>query len=256
MLRRPRNSSRWPRGCRFAALVGGLAALASAVPAAEPTPEADATPDAPTFAIRLSQAREQRMALDPETGRTLLSGVTLRALAAQAWVVHPRDVKAHPASSDPPGLDVRYDVVLEPGPEAPRRRGRELLRKGLQRALGLSFEREATRVPVNRLQRIPEAAPLEPSTADAPSVERSEGRLAARAMPIAELVVFLRWHSPRPILDETGLDERYDFVVEWDPNGGTRELFLALGDLGLQITRGRDDYPFLYVKRSPTEADD
>ena len=94
-----------------------------------------------------------------------------------------------------------------------------------------------------------------PSTAEKPSVERSEGRLVARAMPIAELAVFLRWHSPRPILDETGLDGRYDFVVEWDPKGGPRELFLALGDLGLQIVRGRDDYPFLFVKRTATATD-
>ena len=63
-----------------------------------------------------------------------------------------------------------------------------------------------------------------------------------------DLVMFLRWRTPRPILDETGLAARYDFVLEWDPAGGARAMLLALHDLGLELVRDRGEFPLLVVR--------
>jgi uncharacterized protein (TIGR03435 family) len=228
-------------------LATGLAALwlVATPPLAEPTAGSEpATPERPAFELRPATGERARTQTDPETGDTLLIATPLRALLGQAHGVHPRDVRAEGEVD----LTRRYDVMLRPGAGAGRAKTRELLAAGLAQTLQLEIARTEQTGPINRLQRLEEEPPLPPSQATAPRFDVGTGRVEARAVQIRDLAHFLRWHSPRPILDETGLDASYDFVLEWDPSTGPRSLFLSLHDLGLQIVRGRDAFPLLVAR--------
>jgi uncharacterized protein (TIGR03435 family) len=208
-------------------------------------PIASEPPD-DAFALRPSVSTQQQTRTNPETGDTVFLAIRLRELIAQAHSVHPRDVRAEGAVD----LDKRYDVTLRPGPGASRSQLRALLATGIARSLVLKITQSRRRVPINRLQRLAGEPALTAAEAGEQSIEVERGRFEARRVPIRALAAFLRWRSPRPIVDETGLDDTYDFVLEWDPSGGASALFLALHDLGLVIVRGRDVFPFLLVSPS------
>ncbi|MEZ4215897.1 MAG: TIGR03435 family protein [Myxococcota bacterium] len=257
---------------RTALLVGALALAAPLAPVvadaadapadadAAATPAADAVkadsggaavkaarsaPDAP-FAIRPSVQNEPRAQTDPASGDLVMIGYELSALLAQSTGVHPRDMIGEG------GVDLgkRYDVLLRAGPQKDRNL-REVFAAGVPAALGLELERRTEKVPVNRLRRRAGDPPLAPSTAPAPRAEVGKGRIAATRLPMAELVALLRWRSPRPVLDETGLTGAYDFVLEWDESAGTPALFYALQDVGLEIVPDEGEFAFLVVRPKP-----
>ena len=230
------------------ALVGALGCplpsvgVASAGGISNAPVRADMPPE-PGFALRPSSTEQQRIELDPDTGTTAMIAVPLRSLIGRAHGVHPRDVQLAPDAATELDLESRYDVIIQ----SPSAEVQRVLAMGLARSFTFRTERASETVPINRLQRLPGEPPLDPSTATEPRLDIRDGRFAVRGAPIKELVTFLRWRSPRPVLDETGLDERYDFILEWDPRGGTNALFLSLNDLRLQIVRGREIFPFLLV---------
>lgn len=85
---------------------------------------------------------------------------------------------------------------------------RALLATGIERSLDMKIVRTQRRVPINRLQRLPDEPALLPSQSTERHVDITSGRFEARNVSIDELTYFLRWHSPRPIIDETGLEAR------------------------------------------------
>jgi len=197
--------------------------------------------------VRVSSAEQEHSASHPTNGNVVVMGIPLRKTLAQAHEMHPRDVVAIGEID----LDERYDVLLYGGADASRGAVRSHLAREVPRALGLTVRREERTVPINRLRPLPSAPALEPSESRPSWFVVRPGRVEARAAEILELEVFLRWQSPRPIVDETGLDARYDFVLEWDPSAGTGAVFLALHDIGLSIVPGRGPASFLVVERVP-----
>jgi len=206
--------------------------------------EDETLPDAP-FTLRSSMQTETSFERDPATGDIAMIGYTLGQLLAQGWEVHPRDIFA-------PGtdLDARYDVLLRPGP---KREFNELamLKLGVPRGLKLKAEAITGEGPINRLRPAKDTPQLEPSGTGQIGIQKSEGSLVVTNVRIAELAAFLRWHSPRPIVDESGLEATYDFVLQWDPSGGSAALFHALNDIGLEIFP--DEGSFRLLRVTPAE---
>jgi len=241
----------------FATIAAALFALPAAGEDSAPTPpEGAAAPDAPPaperrapdapFTIRASSQTEQQAQADPQSGDVVMIAYPLSALLSQAHGVHPLDMIAEGGVD----LDKRYDVLLRAGPQRDRNL-REMLKRGVPHALGLELEVRPRKVPINRLRVRAGDPPLAPSTAESERVEVAKGRLEAVRLPIAELVAFLRWRSPRPVVDETKLAEAYDFVLEWDAAAGTPALFYALQDIGLEIVPDDAEFPFLVVRPTP-----
>ena len=221
-----------------------LAADEAVAPAAEP--EAAAAADAARkaeFTIRASIATESSTTLDPETREIVIIGSPLGELLAQGYSAHMRDIDAHNVD-----LNARLDVLmktLDGGTDD----AVKMLYLGVPRALGLKVEWQERQGLVNRLRPVVGAPQLQPSAAIESKVEVAPNRLSATALPIQELVAFLRWSSPRPVLNETGLTERYDFVLEWDPSAGPGALFHSLDDIGLEMFPDEGSYSVLFVEK-------
>ena len=66
-----------------------------------------------------------------------------------------------------------------------------------------------------------------------PSIARP-GTNATR-LPASALVEFARQQLGRPVFDATGLEDRYDWLLQWDPLGEKREILIAFGDLGFEL---------------------
>ena len=232
---------------RRAQLALAVCACWMAAPVAANDEPAPAEPATPRFAIRISQGGAQRVLADEASGGVALLSTPLRDLIGQAFEVNPRDVRA----DAPVDLARRFDVVLHPQDPDDRREIRQLMRAGLPRSLGLTIESEQQSGPLNRLRRKQGEPPLEPSMATEPSFDIATGRFGVQGATMRDLVDFLRWRSPRPVIDETELDGRYDFVLEWDPSAGTNAVFLALLDIGLEIVPDEGHYAALVVRPSP-----
>lgn len=199
-------------------------------------------PDAP-FTIRVSKAEEASFHRDPETGDIAMIGSTLVSLLAQGYAVHPKDIDAE-------GIDLnsRFDLLLRPRNEGALK-PLEMVHRGIPRALGLVAEVQERTGAVNRLRPAKDAPQLEPSTTQVKEMKLEKGRLEMTGTHIAELVAFLRWQSPRPVLDESNLTETYDFVLEWDTTSGAGAIFHALNDLGLEIYPDQGTYTVLKVHK-------
>jgi len=70
-----------------------------------------------------------------------------------------------------------------------------------------------------------------------------------RGTTVSDLVVWLRSYSERPIIDDTGLDGKYDITIEWDPAAGNRGLQVAMRDAGFILLHARRRYAFLVVEQ-------
>ena len=201
--------------------------------------------DALPFAVRPSVRERQSVRRDEESGALAWIGTPLRVIVAQGWRVHPLDIESWSGLD----LDARYDVMLRPA-DRRKRTAAELLRNSLPNALGFEATLQERVVRVQVLRRQEDAPPLEPSRSPGQSLKRRPGEIRATRMPMLELVTLTRWYSPYPVVDETGLDGEYDWVLQWDSSGDRRDFFLALHDLGLELAAGKRSFPFLVLSES------
>jgi uncharacterized protein (TIGR03435 family) len=88
-------------------------------------------------------------------------------------------------------------------------------------------------------------------------------QLPARNATMAEFASMLqRAILDRPVVDETGLADRYDFDLEWTPDGsqfegkmpeikpdnsGKPDLFAAMQQLGLRLESGKGPVPVIVI---------
>jgi uncharacterized protein (TIGR03435 family) len=148
-----------------------------------------------------------------------------RILGAPAWVKTSRfDIEAKVAESDIPM--VRNMTVNQ---------RREMLRPFLEERFGLKFHYESRTLPVYVLvtgKNGSKMKPFQPPGDPAKNGLRSTGRghLNAQGIPMAILVSELANDVGRTVLDETKLDGKYDFTLEWQPDDA---LPMAASDNGL-----------------------
>jgi uncharacterized protein (TIGR03435 family) len=99
------------------------------------------------------------------------------------------------------------------------------------------------------LRRIKGRAPLPASSADKEIAQMLRGTMTLRDEPISKLCEMLASSFNAIVLDETGIDGRYDFELPYQP-GQPEMTSEALNKLGFETTKARRDIPVLVVSGS------
>jgi len=166
----------------------------------------------------------------PRSGIVYLLGSPLDEQIGYAYGVPPAQL----ATSMPLELQRRYDAVIHPA-DRNVETARRMLREHLEARFGFETAAGQREVEAMILRQMPQFSPLPPSTAETSSFEVKPGELRGVAVPMSRLVEFLRQGARMPWLDESGLDERYDFVIQWDTRSGAYAFVQAVNDLGLEV---------------------
>ena len=192
------------------------------------------------------------------SGSFRASGVTLMLLIQQAY-----DVRGFQVSGGPGWLTTeRYDILTKnesAGPtqadlirmnDAQRNEFRTVmmtrLRALIEDRFQLKFHRETKEMQIYGLlvaKGGPKLQPMEAGGRDSSlSVSRNDDanmRVAAKGLPMANLVRYLSDQSGRQVIDETGLTGKYDFQFAFAPDLGDAtgpSLFTAIQqELGLRL---------------------
>jgi uncharacterized protein (TIGR03435 family) len=189
----------------------------------------------------------------PDPSRITYSYLSLKTLLMNAYDAKDEQI------SGPSWLDTeRYDIVATVRPGATKEQAKQMLQNLLTERFKLTLRRETRELPLFELvvanggPKLKESvaspgAPQddEPPPPGPPPVDKNgvpqlpagrrgmmmtilsgRLRLSGRSMPISDLVDMLGNQSGRPIIDKTGLTGKYDFDLEFAPEG-------TMGPLGL-----------------------
>ena len=167
----------------------------------------------------------------PKVGEIFLVGVPVERLIGAAYGRHHRDI----VFERPRPKRATYDAIVRPL-DRQLDTAHEMLREAVTARFGIKTHLETRKGVTMVLSRLVEVPVLQPSPRIQRSLELSQGRLRAIGSPLSQLVDRIRDGSRLPVVDETGLGDRYDYVLEWDPRAGSYAFLQSLRDLGLKLT--------------------
>jgi uncharacterized protein (TIGR03435 family) len=176
-------------------------------------------PSDPAARGRLIQTRGEFRAVNAPTS----------VLMEWTWAVHARQIVGAPA-----WLDVdKYDIVAKPDAEGlpSREQWKTMVGKLLADRFKLTYHREKRELPVYAIQIGKNGPKLTKSAGDpngGPSLLfRRLGELPARNASMAEFAGVMQTAVlDRPVVDQTGIEGKWDFLLTWTPDGNQ---FAALG---------------------------
>jgi bla regulator protein blaR1 len=186
-------------------------------PAAPP-----ATPSAFTVAsIKPNKSSDDRFMLRPQPGGGLTAtGVTLKMLVMFAY-----GVAAYQISGAPSWMGVeRWDIEAKTDGvqgRLPRDQFNVLLRRLIEDRFQLKSRRKTMKMPVYALVVTkggfkPKPHPAE-SSPPRPQVQFGNGSATFKDSSVAGLAGELTLNLDRPVIDRTGIQGSYDFMLEWTP---------------------------------------
>jgi uncharacterized protein (TIGR03435 family) len=166
------------------------------------------------------------------TGTIYLVGVSLRRLVA---VAHGTEIsKILVAKKD---MAAYYDVVVRPEDRTPSS-ARSMLRSLVTNRLGLNVRLSTEKRMTMVLAPAPGGVLIDESGSNEGILDLKEGQLRAVGSDIAQLIALLGKDSKVPVVDETELPGRYDYLLEWDTSKGAFAFIQSLGDIGLMLSPG------------------
>ena len=169
-------------------------------------------------------------------------GVDLPRLLSEAYDVPEGRIEA-------PGWarENRYDVAVA-YPDLTSTRQAELLQEALRSAFQLRVHKEPRATAVYLLERLPGTTPtLHRATSTGSSFWGKDGDLKAVALSMTGLAALTSRTLGRPVLDETGIEGRFDFELRWDA-GNAKSLIDAVRDqLGLDLMESTRPLDYLVV---------
>lgn len=198
----------------------------------------------PLFQVIIKPSNATTGGIIPQAGRVTADGATLLALISWAYETpHYRVVSHLPASTQ----KYRMSVVTP--------RGREdllhpLMRHALETTFGVKTRREMRKLEVLVLSA-PEgrAAALPPSQAEKEEAFYMRGRIKGQRQPLQKLAQFLGDIMRQPVVDETGLKDKYDWDLPYN-RVGADVLVIALRDqLGLELRKAKRPMEVLIVEK-------
>jgi thiol-disulfide isomerase/thioredoxin len=160
-------------------------------------------------------------------------GLSLREILSYAFSISPERIMV-PASSD-----ARYDIAVTL-PDSTEEGRRAILRKAAESAFRVTAQILAQQTDVFVLRRR--------GAASLPLREHESGRSVDVIINLAERTL------KRPVVDETGLHEKYDFVLAFPHNAD--ELADSIRSLGLELVPEHRSIDVLVVKpTTPAESE-
>ena len=170
-------------------------------------------------------------AIVSKDGRFEGYGLTVRRLLAMAYGL-PEERVVSPSWCG----ESRYDVVLAtPLLDYPTER-RRLIRQVLTETFRVEVNREHRPMKVYVLQKALERMPvMEPSEFSSRLLSGKRGNFKVTGGELRDLALLLQRELNRPVLDETGLEGRYDFELHWDIRNPISVLDFVRDNLGLEL---------------------
>jgi uncharacterized protein (TIGR03435 family) len=145
----------------------------------------------------------------------------LSELIQFAYVIHEKQVTGGPSWME----SEKFDILAKPDapgiPNAPQLRA--MLQKLLAERFGLQFHREKKELSAYVLTVDKAGVKMtkaEGARSSLPGIGgRGPGAITVRNATMADFAQFLQSRVlERPVVDQTGLTERYDFILEWKPD--------------------------------------
>jgi uncharacterized protein (TIGR03435 family) len=198
---------------------------------------------------------------------------TLKQCIAQAYHVPPALISGGPAWVD----SERYEIVaIEPGETRPSAEQNMLrFQNLLADRFKLRFHRERKQMPVYNLivgksgPKMTEStlAPEKGNLMIGPS-PRGGPLLPARATTIVRFAATLRDLLDRPVIDKAGLTKRYDFDLEFSPDGtllappggvstpvDSPDIFTAIQQIGLKLESANGEVEIIVIDHAEKPSD-
>lgn len=153
-------------------------------------------------------------------GRHLVArNFTIQGLITLAYNLHPTQVTGGPAwlTTDHYDLDVLPDHEGLPSLE----QARGIVRKLLTDRFALKFHYDTKDLSVYVLTVAKTGPKFSKSTSDPsspPGLGGPPGRLFVRNASMEEVAMVMQGGLDRPVVDQTGLKDRYDFQLKWTPD--------------------------------------
>jgi uncharacterized protein (TIGR03435 family) len=236
---------------------------------AVPTP-AEQLNGAQAVAIRVAtvkpSATEGQPLLQIRGRRFVTAGTTIVDLMKYAYNIHADQIVDGPAWL---GKD-RFDVVVDP--ESETRSSSDNMKLLIQELLAerfhLAVNRETRELPVYALILLASPPKLTPTTSDPNGPPAGgympPGTLEVSNASLANFATFLqRYVTDRPVVDQTGITGRYEFVLRWTSDDGVSNspnsapgLFTAIQEqLGLKLKPVRAKAEVLVVTHVEQPSD-
>ena len=197
--------------------------------------------------IKLSDPASHRQGIGYHGHQVDATGQTLLSLMMFAYGVHPRQIVDEPAwaSSDKYDIAGVADVPGEPN----LKQMQEMYRKLFADRFGLKLRREQREMAYYALTvakggaKIAKAKDGDDASPDQSGQGHGYMEMRFTANLMSDFALGMNYFADRPIVNETGLEGRYDFTLKWlpdaspEPEGGqVPGLFTAMQDqLGLKL---------------------
>jgi uncharacterized protein (TIGR03435 family) len=222
------------------------------IPAATPMPppmDRNADPAFEVATIKPSKSDHiKRFLLSPRHFKG--DNVSLEDLIVFSYGLHPKQLESAPAWAGPD----KYDIEAQPDGEGRPSydQWKIMVRKLLAERWKLRFHQEKKELPVYVLSAAPKGSKLTKSQGTPTGLPglSYRGRVGGDISAVnASMADFINWMTrnvglDRPIVDQTGLKERYDFTLDWTPDDSQ---FGGAGGTLAPAAEGGNSLPSLYV---------
>ena len=203
-------------------------------------------PDTKRSGTLVMPERTESGRYDPNRLRLVGRNVSFGELIATAYRCEPSQVFV-PTGTPTNGFDFLVTVRDKPV---------EKLQSAIRRKSGYtaSWKQHAARVLLLKV-KTRNSSGLKPSTATGGSANYRMGKLYFQHAPVQEIVNIVQDRLKTPVVDQTGLNGFYDFVMDWPGPGRsdpTEAMTLdSLADMGLTLVEDSDWLNMMVVEKAP-----
>jgi len=191
------------------------------IPKKQPPMAADADPSILTATIKPSEPENPSKGSSLQFGRLAVANYTLSELLSLGYGINSKQIIGAPAWVDTDKFDIaaQYNPKGEPNES----QFRSMVRKLLAERFKLSLHRDKRELLVYALSKAGSGPKLTKSAADPKQLphlsSQDLGKLKISNGTMQDLVNVMQFGVlDRPVLDQTGIEGRYDFMLNWTPD--------------------------------------
>jgi uncharacterized protein (TIGR03435 family) len=213
-------------------LVRATPETAWAIPEPPPPPKRmapDANPAFEVATIKPSDPAHPQQIITLRGAEVITTNVTVHALINLAYWLHPKQIAGGPAWTD----TEKFDMAGKP--DAPGQPDVDQMKMMIQKLLTdrfqLKFHFEKRQIPVYAVRLAKNGPKITPSRDDPKGLagwnfgRNASGMIMAfRNSPMSQFTAVLQNSTDRPVLDQSGLTGRYDFTLNFTPDGAMAAL--------------------------------